>query len=303
MFRHKSLILVPLALTFFFFYIHSKRSDWFSPSFITYDKSLWPSYNLPPLNATEADKIQSILDQPFTFLGSGNQTFAFVSSDNQYVLKLFKFQHLREPYLYSWLPEIGIIRDIKKAKLNSNQKRIQQVFNGHFLAYIMDQENSGLIYAHLKANEYQNLKVKLIDKRQKFHELSLKDIVFVLQRKGESTNRVLGHFLVNNEIAKAKKHVEAILAMYVREYHLGLYDRDHNVMHNTGFIGETPIRIDVGKLRYDEKMKNPQSFIVDLRKVAWERIDKWVARYYPQFREDIAKSLSDFIQEIELLEK
>ncbi|MGK5595369.1 MAG: hypothetical protein ACSNEK_08435 [Parachlamydiaceae bacterium] len=302
MFKYKSLILIPFALLSFSFYIHSKRSDWFSPTFITYDQTLWPSYHLPQLEQEQAAAIQGILDQHFTFLGSGNQTFAFVSSDNRYVLKLFKFQHLKTPYLYNWLPDLELFNKAKQAKMSSNQKRIQQVFNGHFLAYTMDKENSGLIYAHLEPTQ-QSFTVKLVDKRQKSHELSLKDTVFVLQKKGESAKQVLNRFLSHGEVTKAKKYIESILAMYVREYRLGLYDRDHNVMHNTGFIGEIPIRIDVGKLRYDDRMKNPQHFMLDLKKVTWERIDRWMSRYYPQFREEIAEGLRTFVKEIELLEK
>src|SRR5258706_12163985 len=48
------------------------------------------SWELSPLSAQEKENIDKILTEPFSFLGSGGQCYAFVSKDEKYVLKFFK---------------------------------------------------------------------------------------------------------------------------------------------------------------------------------------------------------------------
>lgn len=290
--KFKFFLLFSLAIAAFFLYATSKKSDWFSTHFIEYDKHLWPKVDTKELSAEQFQELKAVLDQPFHFLGSGNQTFAFVSNDGKYVLKFFKFQHLKEN---------GFQSLFKNAE--SRIKRIHQVFSGHSLGYLKDQENSGILYAHLDSSSPLLLIATIYDKKKSKHSISLDDVVFVVQKKGESTNEVLSRLLDQGNLAEAKNHVRSLLRMYVDEYSKGLFDRDHNVMHNTGFCEGLPMHIDVGKLRNDEKMKDPAFFMADLKKVAWERIDLWMKKYYPRYRKEIANELNTFLEEIELLQK
>lgn len=282
-----SLIVLLCIASGFFLYITSKKSDWFSLAFISYDKKLWPKSKINQASSEQIQELQTIIEQPFYFLGSGNQTFAFVSEDGKYVLKFFKFQHLKD----SWLPKLK--------SSESRQKRIQQVFAGHSLGFLQDKENSGIIFAHLDASQIIPLRAIVFDKKNSKHVINLDDVVFVLQRKGESSNLVLSRFFEQGDLLSAKAHIRNLLMMYVDEYKKGLFDRDHNVMHNTGFSDGRPLHIDVGKLRQDERMKNPSFFMADLKKVSWERIDLWMQRYYPEYRQEIAFELNNFLQEME----
>lgn len=290
--KFKFFLLLSLTIAGFFLYATSKKSDWFSTRFIEYDKKLWPEVDTMELTPIQLQELQVLLDQPFHFLGSGNQTFAFVSYDGKYVLKFFKFQHLKENGLRSLL---------KNAE--SRKKRIHQVFSGHSLGYLKNQENSRILYAHLDSSQPLSLSATIYDKKKSKHIISLNDVVFVVQRKGESTNTVLSRLLDQGNLAEAKNHIRSLLRMYVDEYSKGLFDRDHNIMHNTGFCEGLPMHIDVGKLRSDEKMKDPAFFMADLKKVAWERIDLWMKKYYPKYRKEISNELNTFLQEIELLQK
>lgn len=297
-----SFLIIAFLVIGFLWHINSKRSDFFTSSFISYDSSLWPHYEIPKLTLDEKEKIQAILSQPFKFLGSGNQTFAFESADGAYVLKFFKFQHLRKSSFADYLPEVNIFTKFKERLAQSKARRISQVFHGHFIAYTLDKENSGLIYARLNSDEKFNLRAKVLDNAGLSHEIPLDNVVFVLQKKGISFRKVLGQLLDQDKVAEASKLVNSLLDMYISEYQQGIYDRDHNVMHNVGFVDATPMRIDVGKLKYDQTMKDPVYFKKDLRNVVFNRIDKWMRNYYPFYRKTISDEMIKYLhsKQIEL---
>src|SRR5688572_10653905 len=58
----------------------------------------------------EEFKISQILNQEYTYIGKGAQCYAFGSQDGKYVLKFFKFKHLKPSYLISLIPEIGPLK-------------------------------------------------------------------------------------------------------------------------------------------------------------------------------------------------
>lgn len=276
-------LAIPLFLLAVYLHTHSKRSDFFSPTFIAYEPNLWPKCVTPALECHQKMLLSEIFAQPFKYLGSGNQTFAFESADGQYVLKFFKFQHLRENAF-----------SLKSAE--SRARRLQQVFSGHSIAYTLDREPCKIIYAHLNP-EPLHLFARVSDMAGLQHEILLDDVAFVVQWKGADTRSVIGALLKRGEIETAKQHIHNLLTLYVEDYKRGIFDRDHNVMYNTGFVNGAPFRIDAGKLRLDEKMKDPEIFRADLEKIAWQRIDKWMKRHYPQHRREMAEELTAFLQQ------
>src|SRR3989304_3794415 len=61
------------------------------------EKSLPPPHrdvrwHFPAPSEEERIELKKTLSQPFTFLSKGNECYAFVSEDGQYVLKFFKHQ-------------------------------------------------------------------------------------------------------------------------------------------------------------------------------------------------------------------
>jgi hypothetical protein len=58
-------------------------------------------------------------------------------------------------------------------------------------------------------------------------------------------------------------------------------------MYNTGFIGDRPIRMDVGRLVFSEQFKSPKVRARGLHKILVVRAGKWLHRHYPQYAEEI----------------
>lgn len=255
----------------------------FSIQTITMNLPHNPDWEIAPLDQNEQAQITKILSQPYSYLGQGNQVYAFESADQKYVLKFFRFAHLK-PGMYTENPRMMVIEASDKSK----QRRLQRIFSSHKIAFDFNKDNAGLIYMQLNPNTNFHHVVDVKD-RWGFHsKIDLGDVVFVLQKKASPAREEISQLLNKGDVETAKKRFEALIDLHLSEYSRGIYDQDHNIMHNTGYIGDKAIRFDVGKMAEDEGMKT--DFKVDLDKV-YKRIDKWLTKYYPKYRDDVMKNL------------
>lgn len=207
---------------------------------------------------SEDPSLKPILYQPYHFLDHGNQTYAFISADNKYVLKLFKKDTIDRSWISKIFPPIYPTKSwvIRKGEERINKAR--RIFNGYRLAYTLDKENTGLIYIHLTPTQNQFRLITVTDRFGLKHTIDLDRAIFAIQEKAIPTKTVL---------KENPSKTDQILELYRSEYQKGLIDQDHNVLDNTGFVGDKAIRLDVGKLTYDESIKNPENYEKDLEKV------------------------------------
>lgn len=241
-------------------------------------------YN-PAWEVPYTEELRSTLEeavaQPYHYIGKGAQVYAFASEDGKYVLKFFKFKHLRPSLFISSLPPLGPLKEFKAQNVARKERKLQGVFEGHRIAYNHDKENSGLIYIHLNLSDTLHLKAQLIDKIGRKHIVDLDKTVFVLQKKGETLRTVLDNLMKQKDVKTAALRANQILSMYREEYSHQVYDRDHGISHNTGFIGDQPFHLDVGKFSYDPKMSDPAVHAADLEHVAY-KIREWVRLNHPE---------------------
>lgn len=132
----------------------------------------------------------------------------------------------------------------------------------------------------------------MTDKLGRQWELPLDDLVFVVQEKGKTTRGVIGELLQKGDTEEAKHKIDEIISLYLLEYSKGIYDRDHGVMHNTGFVDEKPIHLDIGKLSDAPEMRNPEVYRKDLRKVV-QKMELWVRTHYPQYYQQLIPPLEE----------
>lgn len=266
-------LLIGAALLFGKYYYRTQ----FSMDTITMELPPISAVDIPALTSNEHQQVLEILSQPYTYLGMGNQSFAFESADHQYVLKFFKFAHLKPNE-----------KDADTAIARSKQRRIDRIFNSHQLAYELNKDNAGLIYLQLRPDEHFQQVVDVTDRWGHKQQVDLSKVVFVLQRKTTPARTEISKLLDKGDVETAKKRFQAMIDLHLSEYSRGIYDQDHNVMHNTGFIGEKAIRFDVGKMARKEEMKT--NYHHDLERVR-NRIDKWLKKYYPQYHDEIVRDV------------
>lgn len=256
-----------------------------------------PEWEIPLPSEEESQAIGLILKQPFTYIGKGAQSYAFGSADGQYVLKFFKFKHLRPSPFLSWLPSWEPIESYRKKQAARKERKFEGVFSGYHLAYSTHKADSGLIFLHLNKTNDQFPNVILIDKMGLRHNVDLDDVVFLIQRRAETLRTVFNKLLDDGKLDLAKQRIDQIFDLYLSEYQKGIYDHDHGVMHNAGFAGDQPIHLDVGKLKKDDQMRQPEVYSKDIVLVA-NRMGSWLKQNRPNEYEALAKHIEAKVSSI-----
>lgn len=246
------------------------------------------------INEQQKKELNKIFNQRFSYLGKGAQAYAFVSEDGKYVLKFFKFKHLRPNLLLLSVPPVGPLGEWKQAKILRKEEKLNGVFGAYRLAWGVHQQEAGLLFIHLNKTDDLKKAVEVEDKIGLNWTINLDDVTFVVQRRAETSRKVIYGLLKEGRVAEAKDKIRKIFDLYVAEYKKGIYDHDHGVMHNTGFVGEEPIHLDVGKLYEDPSIKETQNALLDIAKIGW-KIDQAIQANFPQYSEEIRKYIEAYI--------
>lgn len=265
-------------------------TDDFRISNITYEVPYNSSWEVSLKSKEEKDHLNEILQQKFYYIGKGAQSYAFASEDGNYVLKFIKFKHLKPSFwveTFSFLPQVEKYRAKQSKRKN---KLLNSVFDGYHLAFERHKEESGLIFVHLNMTMGQYSSVTLIDKLGLKRTIPLDQIVFFVQEKVKTTRIVFDQLLKEGNLPLAKQRIGQIFSLYGQEYKKGIYDRDHGIMHNTGFAGERPIHLDVGKLTEDPRMKETKFAKEDFEKVL-VRFNAWIKNNYPQYYNELSETI------------
>ncbi|WP_068469012.1 hypothetical protein [Candidatus Protochlamydia phocaeensis] len=271
--------------------LYYSLTDDFRLSNMTYQFDFEVPWKVEPLTGEEQRDLTAILQQKFFYIGKGAQSYAFASEDQAYVLKFFKFKHVKPNWLIHLLPPVSPFNHYKAHYLERKKRKLIGVFEGYDLAYRKNRQAAGLIYLHLGPTDFIKQQVTVIDKLGLRHRINLDDVVFMVQKKGETLRARLTQLLNANRVQAAKEAISRLLDMYEQEYQKGVYDRDHGVLFNTGFIGDTPFHLDVGKLSENEQMKQVGYYKKDLEHVVW-KIDAWIKVHYPAYYSDLTAHLA-----------
>ncbi len=294
--RYVIIFSICLSTLFSSFFLYRFLQDEFNLNNISYELAAPPADDFA-LFSQPPKEIQEILAKPFFYLGKGHQTYAFVSQDQDYVLKFIKFTYLKTSFIDK-LPNTFPFTQFKLRHEKWKQKRFLRIFAGYRLAFEKDADNTGLVWTHLSKtkNLYNQIVVK--DRYGLKHPIDLDNTFFILQRKAVMTKDVLKTLLNRHEVETAKLYINHIFELYADEYKKGLTDSDHNVMSNTGFVGNKAIHIDVGRLALNQQMQDSEKFKKDLKKIAHKRFGRWIRAHHPKYYAEILSSIEGKLDEI-----
>lgn len=234
--------------------------------------------NLSKINLeNEQNPLQSILAQPYRYLDRGRQSFVFASQDGWYVIKFFDLRRYR----------LGMFTPFSASRQARMKRKKDRLFRGYKLAYERDRDHAFIIYQQLIPNPLLKQLIVLYDRFGFVHNIDLSQVAFIIQSRAVPTRVEITKLLSQGDVIEAKKRLRQLLDMYMVEYGRGIYDRDHNFMYNTGFVDGKPMRLDVGRLRADERYKDSRVALEDLEKIAIDRTEGWLLRHFPQYRDEI----------------
>lgn len=261
--------------------LYFRLTDDFRLANISYDMPYRQDWEVPPMTAEQREQFDEILKQKFYYVGKGAQSYAFKSADDKYILKFFKFKHLKPSVFVDLLPPIGFLKAYKDRQIERKNRLLNSVFDGYRLAYDVHAKETGLIYIHLNKSNSLHKTAMLQDKIGLEKTVNLDELPFILQEKVKTTRMVMTELMNEGNIPIVEQRIKQIFDLYLLEYSKGIYDRDHGVMHNTGFVGDRAIHLDVGKLTKDDRMKEKEYYQPDLLLIV-KKFNVWFKANYPQ---------------------
>lgn len=193
-----------------------------------------------------------IENQEFHYIGHGGQAVAFASDDDQYVLKFFLARQLQGPKRYPipkpthWIPSHRQARKEKREK--TRLASLNKAMKNTAVAFEKIKDKTGIIGLHFHASIDNLPTVTLIDNRGEKFSVDLNRASFVLQHKAQ---------LVPQKLASSENKEAVIAALhqfFAERAHAGFIDTERSFMinHNYGFLGDTPIQLDVGNIEFQE---------------------------------------------------
>lgn len=213
------------------------------------------------IDSTDSELFLPLIKQPFTYIGQGEQMYAFESCDGSYVLKIFKGkkkQHFKFKRILAQLKNRAGAREEWKSKFNDTCRRYE-------IALDHLKEETGLIHLHFHKTTAP-LPVTLIDRTA--YQLDLSTLPFIIQKKAVMAP---DYFRQNPE--KRAQAKQALKDFFTKRIEKGFSDPRQSLTINYGFIDDTPIQIDVGKI---ERFQGDVE--AELKKIH-AHVDEWVSRF------------------------
>lgn len=275
------LALFILALGYGLERLNNRLTDGFSPDAITAPLSDDREYAIAPLEAGQQQDIHRILQQQFSYLAKGTQSFVFASQDGRYIIKFFKQKHLRLPWYRSILSYVPIFNQYVDRKVQRRLLKRAKIYSGCKLAYDEMQEDTGVLYLHLTPSSDLPNPMTLVDKRGVEYQVDPNTLDFFLQKRGVPLYAALKDYRLRNDIQGAKQALAKLFDYLVDRSQRGILDRDPAYPQNLGFIDRRAGNLDVGNLTKDPLIRNRieykrriQEHLIDLR--------QWLVTHFPE---------------------
>lgn len=273
------------------------NSDDFRISNIQYEIPYHPEWEVTELEPVQKHLLGHILCQNFSYYGQGEQCYAFLSEDGKWVLKMFIFKHLKPSPLLSLVPSVGSLTDYKLAIEKEKGQQLESLLSSYKLAYDCYRPESGCVFIHFNQTRKLNKAVSVTDQMGRQWAVDLDQLVFVVQQKAVPFRDELDQLLSRGDLDRARHRIHQIFALYLRQYTLGIHDREKEVMTNNGFVGEKPIHFGVESLAADEAVKMPEYQIEHLVKVGVS-VNRWLEDHYPEYRHELLLEMENVMERV-----
>ncbi len=268
----------------------NKQTDGFTlqkiSSALPYDER----FATPLPQGEELSSLQTILNQKFTYLGSGGQCYAFASDDDKYVIKFFKHHLRRQSPLYRMLPLPPSLAKRRTESLLKKEKKLERDFLSYKLSFDELKEETGLIYVHLNKTKTLHFSTTLVDKIGLAHTIALDPLEFVLQRKADLVYPKIDALMAKEEKELAEKLIASTVDLIVSRCKKGIFDEDARIHRNFGFLENKAILIDAGRLRKDLTREEKNIYQKDVKQIT-ERMRVWLAKNHPELEESLTQKV------------
>ncbi|MCK4935075.1 MAG: hypothetical protein KAR79_05760 [Simkaniaceae bacterium] len=253
--------------------LYHHLTDGFSQKRIESIFSTGENMNYSP-NPLDKQLIDKALSQNYSYLSSGSQSFAFESTDKEFVIKFFKG---RKGKMKRTISKIFLLNN-KKQK---SQNAMRDTFNSCILSYLHLKEETGLLFLHLNKTKSTLPTLMFYDKLNREFQIPLDRFEFILQKKALSSQDMLLEYKKNNDFTGAINTIYKLLNLTLARSQKGYSDKDPHLIRNFGFIGKQAIEIDVGGFHRDPKKDSAYFFHHELPKIE-AKLCLFLRKNYPE---------------------
>lgn len=241
-------------------------------------------WEVAPLS--DPNSLQTKLKQSFRYLGSGEQSHAFLGEDQKTVLKFFRHNDLSLMKIVNRFPAPWLWQVMKKYDPRPG-------FDSCKFAYEQLQEQTGLMCLHLNKTEGKFPKVVLIDNLGISNEVDLDKTEFMVQDYCELAISRIDTLMKKQDLNGAVVAMKALFTSIEALCRQGVRIDNPGLKRNIGFSGDKVIMLDVGSLKKEENPKTPGQIKKDVKRVM-RVLGHWINKHhpelYPSFEEELKRS-------------
>jgi hypothetical protein len=256
-------------------------SDGFSVSKIKNTFPVTAEWQLPAPGPKEQKLLSSICAEEFRYLGKGSQVYAFISQDNQYVLKLFKCYHMKP---VDWIAKIPLPQSLDTSRAIALEKRYKKVatsLQSYKIASKLLRRECELISVEILPTAAIDQEVTLYDKMGRKHVINLGDYGYIMQKRADLIYPKLSYWIAHGDLDSAKKAISSMVALIVERSRKGIQDSDPDLHKNAGLIDTTAVFIDLGSFHMNPEAKTEALYTGDLLKIS-NRLREWLEKQSPE---------------------
>ena len=241
----------------------------------------------------EMGEVQNHLDQPYTYLGSGNHCYVFMSTDGEYVLKFFKQKHMRIQSMLDYLPLSVKRLFYPMERLRRRTQEREESFTSYKIAYEQLQEETGVVFLHLNKTVDLLPNIALFDQHGTLININLDNMEFLLQKKATLTFEHLNSLFDQKE--DLLDAIKSLLCLVSIRSQKGIYDQDLQLYKNFGFHNGYAIEVDVGEFKLN---KEPHIDLKEVREVSLQ-IRDFIHENAPELLPEVQAKINSTLKSLE----
>lgn len=253
------------------------QTDGFALHKICSELSFHPEWEVE----NDPESLGTILDQPYTYLAKGAQSYVFASEDGQYVIKFFRIYHMTPPRFLTHCYWPMCVQGYRLSKMIQKQEELDRDFTSYKIAYDHLKEETGLVFLHL--NKTNNLKktLTLIDKLGISYPIDLDQMEFLVQKRATIAYPALAQITEEKGIDAGKSALTQLVSLLALRIDKNIKDKDPDLNTNFGFIDIRPVQIDVGRFRINPSPLSAEEKRDEVIRIT-DNLDQWLRSQYPE---------------------
>jgi hypothetical protein len=237
------------------------------------------------------NELKNVCGQPFIYLGKGSQAYAFQSQDGRYVLKLFKYYHLKP---IPWLENLSLftfLESYRHEHLERRKKKLNHTLKSYQIAHDIIPEECGLLFLQIAPSSRYHQLVSLTDKVGRNHTIDLANHGYAIQKRATLVFPTLERWISERKLDDAKVFLRSLVTLIVQRSLKGVQDQDPDLHKNAGVIDGKAIFIDVGSFHVNEQAKRSEVHSNDVQKIT-RKLRVWLQNRSPELNTYLESELA-----------